>query len=109
MDTVDRIYTPVDAADLDYDRDLGYPGEPPYARGVYSMGYRGRFWTIREYTGFSMPEDANEWNHYLLEQGQTSLSVAFNLPTQMGYDFNNSIVQARSAKRASPSIRWRRY
>ncbi|SIR87894.1 acyl-CoA mutase large subunit family protein [Natronorubrum thiooxidans] len=83
---VDRIYTPDDVADLDYDEDLGYPGEPPYTRGVYSTGYRGRLWTMRQYAGFSTPEDTNERFHYLLDQGQTGLSMAFDLPTQMGHD-----------------------
>ncbi|WP_254863221.1 acyl-CoA mutase large subunit family protein [Halovivax gelatinilyticus] len=83
---VDRLYTPGDVSDLDYDTDLGFPGEPPYTRGVYSTGYRGRLWTMRQYAGFSTPEDTNERYHYLLDQGQTGLSMAFDLPTQMGYD-----------------------
>ncbi|WP_290809876.1 methylmalonyl-CoA mutase [Halovivax sp.] len=83
---VDRLYTPTDVADLDYEEDLGFPGEPPYTRGVYSTGYRGRLWTMRQYAGFSTPEDTNERYHYLLDQGQTGLSMAFDLPTQMGYD-----------------------
>jgi len=83
---VDRLYTPADVNDLDYEEDLGNPGEPPYTRGVYSTGYRGRLWTMRQYAGFSTPEDTNERYHYLLDQGQTGLSMAFDLPTQMGYD-----------------------
>ncbi|UTF52849.1 acyl-CoA mutase large subunit family protein [Natronosalvus rutilus] len=83
---VDRLYTPADVADLDYQEDLGFPGEEPYTRGVYSTGYRGRLWTMRQYAGFSIPEDTNERFHYLLDQGQTGLSMAFDLPTQMGYD-----------------------
>ncbi|MDS0477861.1 methylmalonyl-CoA mutase family protein [Natrinema sp. 1APR25-10V2] len=83
---VDRLYTPDDVGDLDYEEDLGNPGEPPYTRGVYSTGYRGRLWTMRQYAGFSTPEDTNERYHYLLDQGQTGLSMAFDLPTQMGYD-----------------------
>ncbi|OIB56648.1 acyl-CoA mutase large subunit family protein [Natrialba sp. SSL1] len=83
---VDRLYTPDDVATLDYQEDLGYPGEPPYTRGVYSTGYRGRLWTMRQYAGFSTPADTNERYHYLLDQGQTGLSMAFDLPTQMGYD-----------------------
>ncbi|WP_254524238.1 acyl-CoA mutase large subunit family protein [Natrinema caseinilyticum] len=83
---VDRLYTPADVGDLDYESDLGNPGEPPYTRGVYSTGYRGRLWTMRQYAGFSTPEDTNERYHYLLDQGQTGLSMAFDLPTQMGYD-----------------------
>ncbi|MFC3958508.1 acyl-CoA mutase large subunit family protein [Halovivax cerinus] len=84
--TVDRLYTPADVADTDYEADLGFPGEAPYTRGVYSTGYRGRLWTMRQYAGFSTPEDTNERYHYLLDQGQTGLSMAFDLPTQMGYD-----------------------
>ncbi|WP_455449685.1 acyl-CoA mutase large subunit family protein [Natrinema thermotolerans] len=83
---VDRLYTPDDVGDLDYEDDLGNPGEPPYTRGVYSTGYRGRLWTMRQYAGFSTPEDTNERYHYLLDEGQTGLSMAFDLPTQMGYD-----------------------
>ncbi len=83
---VDRLYTPADVADLDYGADLGYPGQEPYTRGVYSTGYRGRLWTMRQYAGFSTPEDTNERFHYLLDQGQTGLSMAFDLPTQMGHD-----------------------
>ena len=83
---VERLYTPTDVADLEYDRDLGFPGEEPYTRGVYSTGYRGRLWTMRQYAGFSTPEDTNERFHYLLDEGQTGLSMAFDLPTQMGYD-----------------------
>ncbi|MBZ6496621.1 acyl-CoA mutase large subunit family protein [Natrinema longum] len=83
---VDRLYTPADVDGLDYEEDLGNPGEPPYTRGVYSTGYRGRLWTMRQYAGFSTPEDTNERYHYLLDQGQTGLSMAFDLPTQMGYD-----------------------
>ncbi|ELZ20946.1 acyl-CoA mutase large subunit family protein [Natrinema limicola] len=83
---VDRLYTPADVSDLDYEEDLGNPGEAPYTRGVYSTGYRGRLWTMRQYAGFSTPEDTNERYHYLLDQGQTGLSMAFDLPTQMGYD-----------------------
>ncbi|ELY94625.1 methylmalonyl-CoA mutase large subunit [Natrialba hulunbeirensis JCM 10989] len=83
---VDRLYTPDDVSTLDYQEDLGYPGEAPYTRGVYSTGYRGRLWTMRQYAGFSTPADTNERYHYLLDQGQTGLSMAFDLPTQMGYD-----------------------
>ena len=80
------LYTPADTADLDEDRDLGRPGEYPFTRGVQATMYRGRFWTMRQYAGFSTAADTNERFRYLLEQGQTGLSVAFDLPTQMGYD-----------------------
>ena len=83
---VDLMYTPEDIADLDYERDLGYPGEFPYTRGVRSNMYRGRLWTMRQFSGFGTPEDSNRRNKFLLDHGQTGLSVAFDLPTIMGYD-----------------------
>ena len=83
---IQDLYTPSDLAGLDEDRDLGRPGEFPYTRGVQPTMYRGRLWTMRQYAGFSTAEDTNRRFRYLLEQGQTGLSVAFDLPTQMGYD-----------------------
>ena len=83
---VDLLYTPEDIADLDYERDLGFPGEFPYTRGVRSNMYRGRLWTMRQFSGFGTPEDSNRRNKFLLAHGQTGLSVAFDLPTIMGYD-----------------------
>ncbi len=83
---VDLLYTPEDIADLDYERDLGFPGEFPYTRGVRNNMYRGRLWTMRQFSGFGTPEDSNRRNKFLLDHGQTGLSVAFDLPTIMGYD-----------------------
>jgi methylmalonyl-CoA mutase N-terminal domain/subunit len=83
---IQDLYTPSDLACLDEDRDLGRPGEYPFTRGVQPTMYRGRLWTMRQYAGFSTAEDTNRRFRYLLEQGQTGLSVAFDLPTQMGYD-----------------------
>ncbi len=83
---LERLYTPEDIENLDYERDLGYPGEYPFTRGVQPTMYRGRFWTMRQYAGFGTAEETNERFRYLLDQGQTGLSVAFDLPTQMGYD-----------------------
>ena len=83
---VDLLYTPEDTADLDYERDLGFPGEFPYTRGVRGNMYRGRLWTMRQFSGFGTPEDSNQRNKFLLNHGQTGLSVAFDLPTIMGYD-----------------------
>ncbi len=83
---VDLLYTPEDIAELDYERDLGFPGEFPYTRGVRSNMYRGRLWTMRQFSGFGTPEDSNRRNKFLLDHGQTGLSVAFDLPTIMGYD-----------------------
>ena len=80
------LYTPADTAAADEDRDLGRPGEPPFTRGVQPTMYRSRLWTMRQYSGFSSAEETNRRFRYLLEQGQTGLSVAFDLPTQMGYD-----------------------
>ncbi|MEO8470476.1 MAG: methylmalonyl-CoA mutase family protein [Chloroflexota bacterium] len=80
------LYTPADLADLDEDRDLGRPGEFPFTRGVQPTMYRSRFWTMRQYAGFATAAETNARFRYLLEQGQTGLSVAFDLPTQMGFD-----------------------
>jgi methylmalonyl-CoA mutase, N-terminal domain len=80
------LYTPADTASLDEARDLGHPGEYPFTRGVQPTMYRSRFWTMRQYAGFATAEETNRRFRYLLEQGQTGLSVAFDLPTQMGYD-----------------------
>ncbi|MFB6170564.1 MAG: methylmalonyl-CoA mutase family protein, partial [Haloarculaceae archaeon] len=83
---VQPLYTPDDVDDLDYQEDVGYPAEEPYTRGVYPTMYRGRLWTMRQYAGMGTAEETNERFLYLLDQGQTGLSMAFDLPTQMGYD-----------------------
>jgi methylmalonyl-CoA mutase N-terminal domain/subunit len=88
---VDRLYTPDDVADLDYTEDVGFPGEEPYTRGVYSTMHRGRLWTMRQYAGFGTAAETNERFLYLLDQGQTGLSLAFDLPTQMGYDSDDAM------------------
>ena len=80
------LYTPADVAGLDEDRDLGRPGEYPFTRGVQPTMYRSRFWTMRQYAGFATAAETNRRFRYLLDQGQTGLSVAFDLPTQMGFD-----------------------
>jgi len=85
-DEVKVLYTPEDLEDFDYQRDLGYPGEFPYTRGVHTDMYRGRLWTMRQFSGFGTPEDTNKRYKFLLEQGQTGLSVAFDMATIMGYD-----------------------
>jgi methylmalonyl-CoA mutase, N-terminal domain len=79
------LYTP-DSVELDYERDLGYPGVYPYTRGVYPSMYRGRLWTMRQFAGFGTAEETNTRFRYLLEHGQTGLSTAFDMPTLMGYD-----------------------
>ena len=88
------VYAPEDTPQLDYQAALGYPGEYPYTRGVQPTMYRGRFWTMRQYAGFSSAEESNKRYHYLLEQGQTGLSVAFDLPTQTGYDSDHPMAEA---------------
>ena len=85
-----RLYTPLDVADLDYHRDLGFPGEYPFTRGVHPTMHRGRLWTMRMFAGFGTAEETNARFKYLLEQGQTGLSIAFDLPTLMGYDTDAS-------------------
>ncbi len=91
---VGRLYTPLDVADLDYDRDLGFPGEYPFTRGVQPTMYRGRLWTMRQYAGFGTADESNQKFRYLLSQGQTGLSVAFDLPSQLGYDSDDPMAIA---------------
>ncbi len=95
---VKPLYTPEDIADLDYDTDVGFPGEEPYARGIYSTMYRGRLWTMRQYAGMGTAEQTNERFHYLLDEGQTGLSMAFDLPTQMGYDSDAAMAAGEVGK-----------
>jgi len=95
---VDRLYTPEDIPDLDYAEDLGYPGEEPYTRGVYPTMYRGRLWTMRQYAGMGTAAETNERFQYLLDQGQTGLSMAFDLPTQMGYDSDAAMAAGEVGK-----------
>jgi len=88
---IERLYCPEDISSLDYEKDLSFPGEYPYTRGVQPTMYRGRFWTMRQYAGFGTAEESNQRYKYLLEQGQTGLSVAFDLPTQIGYDSDHNM------------------
>jgi len=83
---LNELYTPLDIQDLDYEQDLGFPGEYPYTRGVQGNMYRGRTWTMRQFSGFGTAKETNERYKYLLRHGQTGLSVAFDMPTIMGYD-----------------------
>jgi methylmalonyl-CoA mutase N-terminal domain/subunit len=88
---VRRLYTPADLpADWDYERYVGYPGEAPYTRGIHATGYRGKLWTMRQFSGFASPEETNERYKYLLAHGGGGLSVAFDLPTLMGYDSDHA-------------------
>lgn len=95
---VNRLYTPLDIENLDYNEELGFPGEYPFTRGVQSTMYRGRHWTMRQYAGFASAEESNERYKYLLEQGQTGLSVAFDLPTQIGYDSDDALSEGEVGK-----------
>jgi len=88
---IERLYSPEDISDIDYNIDLNFPGQYPYTRGVQPTMYRGRFWTMRQYAGFGTAEESNQRYKYLLEQGQTGLSVAFDLPTQIGYDSDHNM------------------
>ncbi|MFZ0534365.1 MAG: methylmalonyl-CoA mutase family protein, partial [Anaerolineales bacterium] len=83
---VERLYTPLDLPDFDYLNDLGFPGEYPYTRGVHPTLHRGRLWTMRMFAGFGTAEETNARFKYLLDQGTTGLSIAYDLPTLMGYD-----------------------
>jgi methylmalonyl-CoA mutase, N-terminal domain len=94
----ERLYTPDDASAMDYNRDLGFPGEFPFTRGVQPTMYRGRFWTMRQYAGFGNAKESNERYRYLLQQGQTGLSVAFDLPTQAGYDSDHPLSMGEVGK-----------
>jgi len=94
---VKRVYTPLDV-DVNYTEDLGLPGEYPFTRGVQPTMYRGRFWTMRQYAGMATAEESNARYRYLLEQGQTGLSVAFDLPTQIGYDSDHQLSQGEVGK-----------
>ena len=100
----DTVYCPqdLDALGLDHERDLGYPGEYPYTRGVQANMYRGRIWTMRQYSGYATAADSNRRYHYLLEQGQTGLSIAFDLPTQTGYDSDHPLAQGEVGKVGVP-------
>ncbi|GAB6878268.1 methylmalonyl-CoA mutase family protein [Halorubrum gandharaense] len=90
---VDPLYTPADIDDHDYREDAGFPGEEPYTRGVYSTMHRGRTWTMRQYAGMGTAEETNERFNYLLDQGSSGLSMAFDLPTQMGYDSDAAMAE----------------
>ncbi|ASJ13638.1 acyl-CoA mutase large subunit family protein [Thermococcus radiotolerans] len=96
---IKRVYTPADLGEeWDYLEKLGFPGEYPFTRGVYATMYRGRFWTMRQYAGFGTAEESNRRYKYLLEQGQTGLSVAFDLPTQIGYDSDHPMSEGEVGK-----------
>src|SRR6476620_8403426 len=91
------VFEPSDAP-IDYERDLGDPGEFPYTRGPYETMYRGKLWTMRQYAGYASAAESNSRYRYLLAQGQTGLSVAFDLPTQMGYDSDHLMSRGEIGK-----------
>jgi methylmalonyl-CoA mutase N-terminal domain/subunit len=95
---VNRVYTPLDMEGFDYLKQLGLPGQYPYTRAVQPTAYRGRYWTMRQYAGFATAEETNERYHFLLKSGQTGLSVAFDLPTQIGYDSDHPLAQGEVGK-----------
>ena len=95
---IERVYTADDLAEFDYQRDLGDPGDYPYTRGIHRTMYRGKLWTMRQFSGFGSPEDTNARLHYLLKQGQTGLSIAFDLPTLMGYDSDHLLAEGEVGK-----------
>src|SRR4030042_5504024 len=97
-----RVYTPLDMEGFDYLAKLGLPGQYPYTRAVQPTAYRGRYWTMRQYAGFGSAEETNERYHFLLKSGQTGLSVAFDLPTQIGYDSDHPLAQGETGKVGVP-------
>lgn len=95
---VNRLYTPLDTKDMDYRESLGFPGDYPFTRGVQPTMYRGRLWTMRQYSGFGTARETNRRFRFLLDQGQTGLSVAFDLPTQIGYDSDHPMARGEVGK-----------
>lgn len=96
-EVVQRLYSPLDV-EVDYEKDLGYPGQFPYTRGVQPTMYRGKLWTMRMYAGFATAEESNKRYKFLIDQGSMGLSVAFDLPTQMGYDSDDAIAEGEVGK-----------
>ncbi|MGQ9687204.1 MAG: acyl-CoA mutase large subunit family protein [Desulfobaccales bacterium] len=95
---IHRVYTPLDMQEFDYLKQLGMPGQYPFTRAVQPTAYRGRYWTMRQYAGFGTAEETNARYHFLLKSGQTGLSVAFDLPTQIGYDSDHELAQGEVGK-----------
>ena len=104
---VEPVYAPTDLVETDYLADIGLPGEYPYLRGVHPAGYRSRLWTMRMFAGFGQPSETNERFRFLLDQGETGLSVAFDMPTLYGYDQTTSGPGANSASVVWPCHAWR--
>jgi methylmalonyl-CoA mutase N-terminal domain/subunit len=98
LDEVNRLYTPADVSGIDFDRDISFPGEFPYTRGIHPTGYRAKLWTMRQFAGFGTPEETNRRFKYLMSQGQTGLSVAYDLPALMGYDADSMLSEGEVGK-----------
>src|SRR5262245_47070096 len=95
---IERLYTPLDLAANEYRRDIAHPGEYPFTRGIHPTGYRGKLWTMRMFAGFGSAEETNARFKYLLEHGQTGLSVAFDMPTLDGRDTDHPLVEGEFGK-----------
>lgn len=98
LQEINRLYCPSDLAELDFERDIGFPGDFPYTRGIHPTGYRGKLWTMRQFAGFGAPEETNARFKYLLKEGQTGLSVAYDLPALMGYDADSPLSEGEVGK-----------
>jgi methylmalonyl-CoA mutase N-terminal domain/subunit len=98
LEETNRLYSPADVEPLDFERDISFPGNFPYTRGIHPTGYRGRLWTMRQFAGFSTPEETNARFKYLLAQGQNGISVAYDLPTLMGYDADSLLSEGEVGK-----------
>ena len=98
LEPVDRLYTPASVRNVDFENDISFPGKFPYTRGIHPTGYRGRLWTMRQFAGFGTPEETNQRFKYLMSQGQTGLSVAYDLPTLMGYDADSMLSEGEVGK-----------
>src|SRR5436305_3364957 len=98
LEEVNRLYTPADTAEIDFAHDTSFPGEFPYTRGIHPTGYRGKLWTMRQFAGFGTPEETNARFKYLMTEGQTGLSVAYDLPTLMGYDADSPLSEGEVGK-----------
>ncbi|MFW6144676.1 MAG: methylmalonyl-CoA mutase family protein, partial [Candidatus Natronoplasma sp.] len=97
-ESVDRLYTPDDLEDHDYLEDLNFPGQYPFTRGIHPTMYRGRLWTMRQFSGFGTAEETNERFKYLLDHGETGLSIAFDYPTLYGYDTDDPEAEGEFGK-----------
>jgi methylmalonyl-CoA mutase N-terminal domain/subunit len=98
LEEINRLYSPTDTADVDFESDVAAPGAFPYTRGIHANGYRGKVWTMRQFAGFGTPEETNSRFKYLLKEGQTGLSVAYDLPALMGYDADSPLSEGEVGK-----------